>query len=162
MSDDKAPEDDQQPAGEAPEILRSDPQQVREMQRWAIAVAVAAATLWLLFRYWIQHDNAYVVLHRMFGLCYGLSVLLLAVAVYTVRYARRIFDAGQYPPPGGWVLGDTRVLRGDAARARGRWVIVCAIVLALLGFYAAYLPHSIDAMRIAEPVQMPMHVGPHG
>lgn len=161
MNDDNAPDEGRQPGNDS-EILRSDPQQVREIRRWAIAGAIAVATLWLLFRYWMQHDNAYVVLHRMFMLCYGLSVLLLAVAAYAVRYARRILDAGQYPPPGGWVLGDTRVLRGDAARARGRWVIVCAVALALLGFYAAYLPHSIDALRVAEPMQIPVRVGPHG
>lgn len=143
---------------DVPEILRSDPQQVRQMRRWATWGVSAVVVVWLLFRYWEHYSNAYDVLHRMYGLCYLVGLGLLAVAWYAFRYARRILDAGCYPPPGGWVLGDTPVLRGTAARIRGLSVIACAAGLGLLGAYALYLPHSISTSL--PPGTVPIQVDP--
>ncbi|HEY2347061.1 MAG TPA: hypothetical protein VGH80_14500 [Xanthomonadaceae bacterium] len=163
MSDEQR--DDSERTRDAPEVLRSDPQQVRAMRRWALAGVAVVAVTWLLFRYWESHSDAYSVLHRMYGLCYLFGIGLLAVAWYAVKYARRILDAGRYPPPGGWVLGDTPVLRGTAARTRGLLVIACAAGLALLGLYALYLPHIISTTLPpgTAPIQVDPSPGkPHG
>ncbi len=136
----------QRQAQTTPEIVDNDPRQRRALHIAAIAALVVLLGTWLLFRYWQAHANPYDLLHRMYGLVYLIGIGLLAVAWHAVRYARRILACDRYPPPGGWVLGPTRVLRGDAARARARQVIASAVVLALLGGYALYLPHSITAM----------------
>ncbi|MBS0192996.1 MAG: hypothetical protein JSR34_01990 [Proteobacteria bacterium] len=140
MSDDRPPP---QGSDEPPEIVRADPQQARRLRLAVFSSLAFAFLVWLLFRYWQRHANAYDVLHRMYGLAYLIGIGLLAVAWYAWRYAQRILRSAQYPPPGGWVWGATLVLRGDAARARALQMVFCAALLALLGLYSLYLPYSI-------------------
>ncbi|MBS0456349.1 MAG: hypothetical protein JSS44_03300 [Proteobacteria bacterium] len=145
------PDPDRDPA----QVVRGDPAQQRLLRRWLLVGMVAIVLTWLLFRYWGTHANPYALLHRLYDLAYLCGIGLLAAAWYSVRYARRVFAATQYPPPGGWVLGPTRVRRGAAARRIGVQILICAAALAGLGGYALYLPHSIDiGARPTAPIQM--------
>ncbi|MBS0461542.1 MAG: hypothetical protein JSS41_03615 [Proteobacteria bacterium] len=145
------PDPDSDPA----QVVRGDPAQQRLLRRWLLVGIVAIVLTWLLFRYWGTHANPYALLHRLYDLAYLCGLGLLAAAWYSVRYARRVFAATQYPPPGGWVLGPTRVRRGSAARRIGVEILICAAALAVLGGYALYLPHSIDiGGRPTAPIQM--------
>jgi hypothetical protein len=56
----------------------------------------------------------------------------LPMASYLYRFARRIQDSGQFPPPGAKVLRDTHIVEGAAARQRGSRLVVASIVLAVL------------------------------
>ncbi len=146
--------DDESPGAEH-DFLRSDPDQRRKVQ-WLIATMVAVALLFWLFglpalRRWTDVGDVAVMTHRMGLVFYGLCALLLATAMYAGWYAQRIFRASQFPPPGSWVLRDTRLLRGDHARARGWWVVVCAISFLLLAIYAAMLPQRLAGLLALPP-----------
>lgn len=156
------------PANVDPDILRSDPAQRRNVQ-WLIATMVAAALLLFLFglpalKRWINVADGTVMLHRMSLVFYGLGDLLLATAAYASWYARRIFGSQQFPPPGTWVMRDTRVLRGDAARARGWWVLTCAIGFVLLATYTMLvLPRRLDGLMLPAPSRHAAQIAlPHG
>lgn len=125
------------------DIVRADSTQLRLLRRWAIAALLIMSCIWLLFRYWSGHANPYDLLHRMYALAYVSGFALLAAAWHAWRYARRVLASAQYPPPGGWVLGQTRVRRDRAARIVAIQIIVCACILAVLGAYALYLPHAV-------------------
>lgn len=150
---DSPPSTPPRPAGD--DFVRNDPRQTRALRRWGLAALLLVLGGGWLFRYWQAHANAYDLLHRLYALSYLAGLGLLAVAWHAWRYARRIAASGQYPPPGGWVLGATRVVRGADAAARARQVIACAVALTLLGLYALYLPHSISAMfQPRAPIQV--------
>lgn len=136
-------------------VARNDARQQRALRRGALAALIGGIATWLLFRYWQAHANPYAVLHRLYVLSYLIGLGLIAVGWYAWRYAGRIRAAGQYPPPGGWVLGATRVQTGSAALGKARQVMVSAVALTLLGLYALYLPHSISAMF---PVKAPIQI----
>jgi TRAP-type C4-dicarboxylate transport system permease small subunit len=145
-----------------PDILRSDPEQRRKLQ-WLIAAAIATVLLLLLFGVFTlkhatdTHDTR--ALGRQLEMVfYGLSALLLVTAAYAGWHARRIFGSSQYPPPGSWVLRDTRLLRGDRARGRGWWALVCAAVSLLLAVYAASLPRQIERTLQPPPVHHPLQI----
>jgi hypothetical protein len=150
-----------------PEILYSDPQQRRKV-RWLIAAMAATALLFWLFalpalKHWVDARDVKVMTQRMGLVYYCLSLLLLVTGTYAAWYARRILYASQFPPPGSWVLRDTRLLHGDQARARGWWVVACAVSLMLIAAYIAVLPPRIDALLIDPGVQhSAILAGQHG
>lgn len=159
---------DRDPSADAdPDILRSDPRQRRNVW-WLIAAMTAAGVLlWLIVRptlkLWINVSDISVMTHRMGVVYYGLSILLFATAGYAGWYARRIFRASQFPPPGSWVLRDTRLLRGEHARARGWWVVACATSLFLIAVYVAILPGRIGTLLMTPAVQHAAALtAPHG
>ena len=127
---------DDAPVNADPDILRSDPVQRRNV-RWLIAATIAVVLLLLLFglstlRHASDTPDTRALTRQLEMVFYGLGVLLLVTAAYAGWQARRIFGSSQYPPPGSWVLRDTRLLRGDRARVRGWWALVCAVVSLLL------------------------------
>ena len=150
-----------------PDILRSDPDQRRKVL-WLIATMVAAALLLFLFglpalKHWMNVADGAEMLRRMGLVFYGLGGVLLATSVYAGWYARRILRSRQFPPPGSWVMRDTRVLRGDTARARGWWVLTCAISFLLLAAYTMILPRRLDGLVMPAPTPHPAQVAvPHG
>ena len=116
---------DDPPVNADPDILRSDPEQRRKLQ-WMIAAAMAVLLVLLLFglstlRHASDTPDTRALTRQLEMVFYGLSALLLVTAAYAGWHARRIFSSSQYPPPGSWVLRDTRLLRGNRARGRGWW-----------------------------------------
>jgi hypothetical protein len=106
----------------------------------AIAAVVGAGTILLTRSYfpdvgeWIAEDPAAIV-PRVRTVAVVLSAALavptLAVTVYLWLTGARIVRAEQFPPPGAAVTRDTVVLRGAAARRRGRTLQVLGGILAL-------------------------------
>ncbi len=154
-------------ADSGPDMLRTDSRQQRNVWWLIAAMATAAVLLWLLvlpaLKRWINVSDIGVMTHRMGAVYYGLSALLFITAGYAVWYARRIFRSSQFPPPGSWVLRDTRLLRGDHARARGWWVVACAASLSLIAIYVAILPAYISAQLLRSSVEhAAVLASPHG
>jgi hypothetical protein len=154
--------DDHPSGGNEQEFLRLAPDQRRTLNRRIAGLVAGAIVVSLFLKYWFTHGNALQVMQRMNLMCYLLSLGLFAIAGYLGWYARRIHQARLYPPPGGWLLGDTRILRGDAARIQARWVGICAAGFAALAIYAAYLPHSIASIRNPPELLVPAPVPSHG
>jgi len=158
---------DDAPLNADPDILRSDPEQRRKLQ-WLIAVTIAVVLVLSLFglsalKHASDTPDTRALTRQLEMVFYGLGALLLATAVYAVWYARRIFGSSQYPPPDSWVWRDTRLLRGDRARGRGWWVVVCAAVSLLLAVYATILPGQIERTLKPAPVHRPVQIAlPHG
>jgi hypothetical protein len=58
-----------------------------------------------------------------------IAALGLATGVHTVRFAARVMESAQFPPPGTRVLNDTRIRQGSSARALGRVQSVLGIAI---------------------------------
>jgi len=162
-----------------PDILRSTPDQRRKL-RWAIVAMLAMALFLWLLGFSALHGAAHAgdtatMTHRLQAAFYVLSALLLATAAYAGWYARRIFASSQYPPPGSWVMRDTRLLRGANARGRGWWTLLCAAICLLMAVYAATLPKRLEHLLTGSahythvplpsapaPSQPPPIAPPHG
>lgn len=147
---------DEVPVNADPDILRSDPAQRRKLQ-WVIAATIAVVLLLSLFglstlRHASDTPDTRALTRQLEIVFYALSALLLVTAAYAGWQARRIFGSSQYPPPGSWVLRDTRLLRGARARDRGWWALVCAMVSLLLAVYAATLPRQLEhSLKTSHP-----------
>lgn len=146
------------------EYVRLDPAQRRKLKRWIAAVVIAVVLIGLFLKFCFGSQDEIAVMHRMYAMCYVMSVLLFAAAGYLAWYARRIYSAERYPPPGGLLLGDTRILRGNDARIHARWIGLCAIVFAALAVYAAMLPRSIASTPLPASYRLitPQVLGPNG
>jgi hypothetical protein len=157
---------DDAPLNADPDILRSDPEQRRKLQ-WLIAATIAVVLLLVLFglstlRHAGDTPDTHALTRQLEMVFYGLSALLLVTAAYAAWHARRIFGSSQYPPPGSWVMRDTRLLRGDRARSRAWWALVCALVSVLLAVYAASLPRQIEHTLKPAPVHHAVRIAwPH-
>jgi hypothetical protein len=158
---------DDAPLNADPDIVRSDPAQRRKAQ-WLMAATIAVVLLLCLFglstlRHAADTPDTHALTRQLEMVFYGLSALLLVTAAYAGWHARRIFASSQYPPPGSWVMRDTRLLRGDPARGRGWWALVCAVVSLLLAVYAASLPRQIERTLKPAPVHHAAQIAwPHG
>jgi len=158
---------DDAPVNADPDILRSDPEQRRKLQS-LIAVTIAVVLVLLLFglsalKHASDTPDTRALTRQLEMVFYGLGALLLATAAYAAWHARRIFGSSQYPPPGSWIMRDTRLLRGDRARGRGWWALVCAVVSLLLAVYAASLPRQIERTLKPAPVHHAVKIAsPHG
>lgn len=135
---------------EAHSMRRSDPQQRRNIYLWLGGMALFAGLLfgfglpWL--KRWVDTGNIDDVLRKMGWVFQGVGVLMLVMAAYAGSFARRIFRSGEFPPPGMWVLRDTPIKHGDPARARGWWVVACAVCFVLLAVYVAILPARLHGL----------------
>ncbi len=78
-------------------------------------------------------DAAIEIVRRvhLYAWIYGGS--LLAIAAWLAWIASRAIRAQCMPPPGSWIIEGQRTHVGDAALRRGRILLACAAVLALIG-----------------------------
>lgn len=83
-----------------------------------------------------EHDfeTAYQQVWRMLVVVVGAGVVLLLVLLgFSLRFAALAYSSRTWPPEGVRVLRDTRVVRGQAARAKAVGLMVYAVILACLG-----------------------------
>jgi len=136
-------------------FLRTDARQRRNLAL-LIAGMLAFAVLFFFFglprlNAWVRAGNTAAALNKLGMVCDVLAVLLLLTAAWAVGYARRVLRSDQFPPPGTWVLWDTRLRRGAAARMRAWGLVFVAAGCALFAIYVAVLPYQLHH-RLIPPV----------
>lgn len=120
-------------------IRRADPEAGREALMLVGTVAVAGVLLILLARSqlpaiqaWLTEDLSQTP-RRLRILTAGVAVVfgapMCGFAVKFWRMGARIVETGMLPTPEMKVTRDTRVLEGDAARWRGRFIQMLALSL---------------------------------
>lgn len=123
------------------EVQKADP---RARRTSGILVAVAALVgvlvIWLARSYmsrvgeWVVEDPASTIERvRVVALVLSatLAVPTLALAVHLWRTGTGIVASERFPPPGITVTRDTAVIRGDAARRRGRTLQILGCLMAV-------------------------------
>ena len=136
-------------------FLRTDARQRRNLAL-LIAGMVVFAALFFFFGLpalikWVHAGNTAASLHKLGVVCDVLAALLLLTAAWAFGYARRVLRSDQFPPPGTWVLRDTLLKRGAAARIRAWGLVVVAVGCALFAIYAIVLPYWLQ-QRLLPPV----------
>ena len=124
------------------EIQRADPRARRRALLIVACATVAGPTLIALAEQyrpvledWVTRDPDHVPARLKLGfatLAVAVSGPLLGCAAYVWRLGRSIVRAEKFPPPGRAVVRDTVVMRGSAARRRGRLIQLIAAALALV------------------------------
>ena len=111
----------------------------------AVLLAAAALVVWLVIQKMRASTIAFSALHdqspvdaareivrrvHLYAWIYGGS--LLAFAAWLAWMASRAIRAQRMPPPGSWIIEGQRTHVGAAALRRGRILLACACVLALI------------------------------
>jgi hypothetical protein len=79
--------------------------------------------------------------------CTGLMCLSLApFAAYLWRLGAKVVLHAQLPLPGARVLRDTPIIRGEAARRRGRWLQGLAVALLACGIALAVVAWRLHVL----------------
>jgi len=124
------------------DIQKADPQLRRKMVIIAITSAIVGAGLVIVFRIftssiilWIAEDHSKTLLRAK--LFFSLSILftsipLIGFAAYFWKLGRLITFYERFPPPNTRVIMDTRIIRGDAARKRGKVVQLFSVLLIVI------------------------------
>ena len=138
-----------------PEFLRTDARQRRNIA-WLMVGMIVFAILFFFFGLprltaWVRAGSTEAGLRKFALVCYSIAALMLILAAWVGGYARRVFRSGQFPPPGTWVLKDTALRRGTAARMRAWGAVVVAACCALFAIYAIVLPYRLQ-QRLLPPV----------
>lgn len=60
-----------------------------------------------------------------------ISLPLLVAGVFTCRSGLRSIAAERFPPPGMWLIVDTRIETGSRARFRGRMLVLGGVVMSV-------------------------------
>jgi len=121
-----------------PEIVQPDPGARRSATLVAIWLALAGALCVLalsrseaefqaLMESWLPQLITHPWLPALMALLLASPVLYLALRLY--RVGGRTLAAQRFPPPGLPVARPTPVVRGAAARRRGRWLEILSMLL---------------------------------
>jgi hypothetical protein len=74
-----------------------------------------------------------------------LFLSIIPLALYLLFLGRRVLKSDRFPPPGTKVIRDTKLMKGNEARVRGRLLIFLSIVLIALALFGAlYVPHILN------------------
>ncbi|HET8760340.1 MAG TPA: hypothetical protein VFN94_04690 [Nitrospiria bacterium] len=129
-------------------ILKADPRLRRQILLLHIAFAVLTfgTVQWLfpMFEEYLKKQELWVATRSFQFMIAILFAPVLGMAYYMHRVAKQILASGQCPPPGTRVVRDTEILEVDAARRRGRLLLILSVVLAgaaLVGMI--YFPYQI-------------------
>jgi hypothetical protein len=122
------------------EFVRAD----KDLRRWLIFALVTLAVVGLLTLKLTQdylrglellsRDDPRQAIDRLIEFIYFVGIAFAAGALATSAYLAwtglRVLSEQQFPPPGMWVIRDTRIVRGERARVRG--YLLCAGALIAL------------------------------
>ena len=90
-----------------------------------------------------------------------LFLSIIPLALYLLLQGRRVLKSERFPPPGAKVIRDTKLMKGNEARIRGRLLICLSIVLIALALFGAlYVPHILN--EVAIPKMQTTHSGEFG
>jgi hypothetical protein len=114
-------------------------------------VAVGAIVLLLLvfdFMPWLRgqlHElplgEALTLLRHIF---FGVAATLVFIGTLIIRSAWRVWRSGQAPAPGSFLLVETRIVRGDAARRRAAFLASLALLIFAAAVGAMMFPNRIE------------------
>jgi O-antigen/teichoic acid export membrane protein len=141
---------------DAPEVVRAR----RPGGGWALAAGVLAGLLLILLLDrdglpWLKRqlherplEEALSLLRWIF---YSLALLFAALGAVIGRQAWRTFSSGRWPPPGAWVLVDTEVVHGLAARLRAAALGSASALLFAGAVGLSLFPHAIERSVTPQP-----------
>ncbi len=120
------------------------------------ALAAAAAIQWLL-PYGAQYaskQEPQTALRTMQILVAFLFLSVLPLGVYLFWFGYRAVQWRQIPPPGPWVIRNTKVVEGDPAQRRGRIIVALGMLLFALGSSCAiYFSYRLERVFHGRPSQ---------
>ena len=92
---------------------------------------------------YLQGQDPRVALRVLQGFTAVVFLSFLPIGGYLFWFGRRAVRSRQMPPPGTWVIHDTRVIEGDRAVRRGQGLMALAIVLSTVVLFAGlWLPYK--------------------
>lgn len=109
------------------------------------ALVVAVLTLWVVpwGQGYLQEQEPRVALRVLQGITALLFLSFVPAGTYLFWFGRRAVRSRQMPPPGTWVIRDTRVIEGDRAVRRGRGMMALAVTLfAICVLASLWLPYQ--------------------
>lgn len=145
-------------------VLKADPEYRRKSLVICVLFLVFGAVLAIVLSEWgipafeeylkgKKPEEAFRILQWLLVACF---FSMIPWAFYIFRYARRILNSGQFPPPGTKVIRDTQIIEGQTARRYAYIMIAYSVVLvtmAILAFYIIYLlGNLIDKDRAPKKV----------
>ena len=84
----------------------------------------------------------------------ALVVMFLSIVpfgLYLWKFGRKVMEHQRFPPPGVKVIRDTRLIEGEKAKVRGQVMVVLALILIVVGLFAAvYTPYILHKANKTE------------
>lgn len=120
------------------------------------ALMGAAAIRWLLpyGEQYVSKQEPHAALRTMQILVAVLFLSVLPLGAYVFWFGYRAVQSHQIPPPGTWVIRDTKVVEGPRARQRGQIVMALGVLLFALGLSGAiYFPDRLGRVFQGAPPQ---------
>jgi hypothetical protein len=135
------------------ELQRADPKLRAIVASLVLAAIVGSVGVFALLREWLEGSSqlprpaAQSQLLTALAWCTGLMCLSLApFAAYLWRLGAKVVLHAQLPLPGARVLRDTPIIRGGAARRRGRWLQGLAVALLACGIALAVVAWRLHVL----------------
>ncbi len=124
---------------------------------WIVAALIGAAAIrWLLpySEQYVSKQEPQAALRTLQSLSAIVFLSVLPLGVYLFWYGYRAVRWRQIPPPGTWVIRNTKVVEGPRAQQRGRIVMTLGVLLFVLGLSCAlYFPYRLGKVFQSRPSQ---------
>ena len=140
-----------------PRIMKADPRARVVLAVCAAILLLGAALATLLIprgQNYLQGQEPRVTLRVLQGLTAFMFLSVLPISGYMFWFGRRAVRSRQMPPPGTWLIRDTRVIEGDRAVRRGQGLTAIAVILAVIALFAGtWLPYKFGKVFADNPRQ---------
>jgi hypothetical protein len=124
---------------------------------WVVATLTGAAAIrWLLpySEQYVSKQEPQGALRIMQILFAFLFLSVAPLGVYLFRFGYRTVQWRQIPPPGTWVIRNTRAVEGHRTQQRGRVIMALGVLLFALGLFCAmYFPYRLGRVFQGRPSQ---------
>jgi hypothetical protein len=124
---------------------------------WIVVALIGAAAIQWLLPYseqYVSKQQPRAALRTVQLLLAFLFLSVLPLGAYLFWFGYRAVQWRQIPPPGTWVLRNTRTVEGHRAQRRGRIVMALAALLFTLGLFCAmYFPYRLGRVFQGVPAQ---------